>query len=189
MSSPVRVGTYAPITSKITPVLFLPVRGIVQNLHVCLSPPPTNTADQHRRRNGTPCGTRKRGTREKHPNELQRTWRVLGGTANARELSLISADVSTWGLGGLGLAGIDREFEEKKERKIVEMCVLEIAKYCRLVEEDWRSFSYFVSIGRRGMIPSDLWSKISLFWRRGWNEKFGKWRLFMKEFILFRLKV
>lgn len=44
--------------------LFLPVRGIVQNLHVCLSPP---------LRNGTPRGTRKRGTREKHPNELQGT--------------------------------------------------------------------------------------------------------------------
>lgn len=48
--------------------------------------------------------------------------------------------------------------------------------YCQMlpiVEEDWRSFSYFVSIGRRGMIPSDLWLKISLFWRRGWNKKFG----------------
>lgn len=63
MSSPVRVGTYAPITSKITPVLFLPVRGIVQNLHVCLSPPPTNTADETEHRAEQESGGREKSIR------------------------------------------------------------------------------------------------------------------------------
>ena len=54
MSSPVRVGTSASITSKITPVLFLFIRGIAQNLHVCLA-----ADEQHR------DGTRKRARREK----------------------------------------------------------------------------------------------------------------------------
>lgn len=132
---------------------------------------PVSAADQHRRRNGTPCGTRKRGTREKHPNELQRTWRVLGGTANARELSLISADVSTWGLGGLGLAGIDREFEERKERKI-------IAKCCRLwkkIEEVF--FISFPSADEEGSMIED-----SAFLKKGME-----WKIWKMEIIYERI--
>lgn len=94
MSSPVRVGTYAPITSKITPMLFLLVRGIVQNLHVCFSPPPINTADETEHRAEQESGGREKSIRMNYGGRD-----VFLEEQQTRELSskssLISPDVST----------------------------------------------------------------------------------------------
>lgn len=133
MSSPVRVGTYVPITSKITPVLFLPVRGIVQNLHVCRRPtPPTkrNTA-----RNKKAGDARKAS--EWITEDVTCSWRN-----SRRAISLISADVSTRSLDGLGsIENLKMKREKEKSLKYVRFSI-RIAKYYRL----W-IFFYLISIG------------------------------------------
>lgn len=75
-------------------MLFLLVRGIVQNLHVCFSPPPTNTADETEHRAEQESGGREKSIRMNYGGRD-----VFLEEQQTRELSskssLISPDVST----------------------------------------------------------------------------------------------
>ena len=139
MSSPVRVGTYAPITSKITPVLFLPVGSCKTCTCACLRRRPTPPTKRNTVRNKKAGDARKAS--EWITEDVTCSWR---NSKRARALSDLCWRFHL-GLGWTRFGG-DRSRIWRKEGK---------KNYCQMlpiVEEDWRSFFYFVSIGRRRRI-------------------------------------